>query len=145
MAMTFVSKESAYVFYNNYAKQHGFGIRRCKAKHDDKLGTPTNIRYRRFVCSRAGTRESKYLNMVDRIYRHRPESRCECRAHFTVSCNRKKGVWTILQFDDVHTHGMATPDEVVFLRSHRKIKPHQKGAPRGGVNRCYPIFSSFSD
>ena len=109
-AMTFASEEAAYEFYNKYAKQQGFSIRREKVKHDvNKVGTP--IRYMRFLCSKAGKRESKYLNMIDRIYRHRPESRCECRAHLVMSFNRKKGVWTVLQFDDFHNHPMATPDE----------------------------------
>ena len=89
-AMTFVSEEAAYYFYNKYAKEHGFSIRREKTKNDiDELGTPT-IRYRRFLCSRAGTRQSKYLTMEGRRYRHRPESRCNCGAHLSVSCNRKR-------------------------------------------------------
>ena len=147
MAMTFAYEEATYAFYNKYAKQQGFSIRCCKVKHDvDKLGTPTNVRYRHFVCSRAGTREIKYLNMVDRIYRHRPESRCKCGARFTVSFNRKKGVWTVLQFDNVHNHGMATPDEVIFLRSHRKIKPHQKSqimSLAAGGMRVFNIMRRF--
>jgi zinc finger SWIM domain-containing protein 3 len=125
-AMIFVSEEAAYYFYNKYAKEHGFSIRREKKKERlDELGTPT-IRYRRFLCSRAGQRESKYLEMKDRTYRHRPESRCNCGAHFSVSYNRKKGVWTVLRFDDNHNHKPATADQIAFMRSHRKIKAHQK-------------------
>jgi zinc finger SWIM domain-containing protein 3 len=125
-AMIFLSEEAAYYFYNKYAKEHGFSIRREKKKERlDELGTST-IRYRRFLCSRAGQRESKYLEMENRTYRHRPESRCNCGAHFSVSYNRKKGVWTVLRFDDNHNHKPATADQIAFLRSHRKIKAHQK-------------------
>ena len=63
-AMTFTSEEVAYEFYNKYANDHGFSIRREKVKKatDDITGTPT-FRYRRFLCSKAGTREAKYLNI----------------------------------------------------------------------------------
>ncbi|XP_051221251.2 protein FAR1-RELATED SEQUENCE 7-like [Lolium perenne] len=41
-AMIFVSEEAAYYFYNKYAKEHGFSIRREKKKERlDELGTPT--------------------------------------------------------------------------------------------------------
>nr|XP_051211787.1 protein FAR1-RELATED SEQUENCE 5-like [Lolium perenne] len=43
-----------------------------------------------------------------------------------VSYNRKKGVWTALRFDDNHNHKPATADQIAFMRSHRKIKAHQK-------------------
>ena len=89
-AMVFSSEEAAHAFYNKYAKEHGFSIRRDRLKQNmDESGTP-NFTYRRFLCSRAGTRESKYLNMQGRRYRHRPESRCRCSAHFSVSLNKKK-------------------------------------------------------
>nr|XP_051202634.1 protein FAR1-RELATED SEQUENCE 5-like [Lolium perenne] len=86
-AMIFVSEEAAYYFYNKYAKEHGFSIRREKKKERlDELGTPT----------------------------------------IRVSYNRKKGVWTVLRFDDNHNHKPATADQIAFMRSHRKIKAHQK-------------------
>ncbi|XP_071680953.1 protein FAR1-RELATED SEQUENCE 5-like [Lolium perenne] len=80
-AMIFVSEEAAYYFYNKYAKEHGFSIRREKKKERlDELGTPTI---------------------------------------------RKKGVWTVLRFDDNHNHKPATGDQIAFMRSHRKIKAHR--------------------
>ncbi|XP_071677044.1 protein FAR1-RELATED SEQUENCE 5-like [Lolium perenne] len=86
-AMIFVSEEAAYYFYNKYAKEHGFSIRREKKKERlDELGTPT----------------------------------------IRVSYNRKKGVWTVLRFDENHNHKPATADQIAFMRSHRKIKAHQK-------------------
>nr|XP_051189980.1 protein FAR1-RELATED SEQUENCE 5-like [Lolium perenne] len=86
-AMIFVSEEAAYYFYNKYAKEHGFSIRREKKKERlDELGTPT----------------------------------------IRVSYNRKKGVWTVLRFDNNHNHKPATADQIAFMRSHRKIKAHQK-------------------
>ena len=54
--------------------------------------------------------------------------------------SEKQNHWTVLQFDDVHNHRMAAPDEVPFLWSHRKIKPHQKAQimslAAGGMRIC---------
>jgi zinc finger SWIM domain-containing protein 3 len=65
--MTFASEEAAFMFYNKYAKDHGFSIRREKVKREK--GPSGKIRYRRFRCSRAGKRESKYLTMDGRSRR----------------------------------------------------------------------------
>nr|XP_051190958.1 protein FAR1-RELATED SEQUENCE 5-like [Lolium perenne] len=48
-AMIFLSEEAAYYFYNKYAKEHGFSIRREKKKERlDELGTPTmSVSYNR--------------------------------------------------------------------------------------------------
>ena len=58
-AMTFDFEAAAYVFYNSYAKDHGFSIRKEKFKRGK--GPSGRIRFRRFVCSRAGKRREKYL------------------------------------------------------------------------------------
>ncbi|XP_071681360.1 protein FAR1-RELATED SEQUENCE 5-like [Lolium perenne] len=84
--------------------------------------------------------------MKDRTYRHRPESRCNCGAHFSVSYNRKKGVWTVLRFDDNHNHKPATADQIAFMRSHRKIKAHQKSrimSPELFGMRLFNIMRTF--
>jgi zinc finger SWIM domain-containing protein 3 len=64
--MTFVSEEQAFEFYNKYAKQQGFSIRRERVKWlTTKTGTQI-WRYRRFCCSRAGKHEEKWFNLEDR-------------------------------------------------------------------------------
>jgi zinc finger SWIM domain-containing protein 3 len=64
--MTFVSEEQAFEFYNKYAKQQGFSIRRERVKWlTTKTGTQI-LRYRQFRCSRAGKREDKWFNLEDR-------------------------------------------------------------------------------
>jgi zinc finger SWIM domain-containing protein 3 len=124
--MTFVSEEQAFEFYNKYAKQQGFSIRRERVMWlTTKTGTQI-LRYRRFRCSRAGKREDKWFNLEDRQCRARPLSRCSCKAHFSVSYKRKRGHWVVLRFEDTHNHVLAGPDEVPFLRSHRKINPYQR-------------------
>jgi hypothetical protein len=102
-AMTFSSEVASYSFYNKYAKENGFSVRHEKIKKDiDKSGTPT-IRYRRFLCSRAGTRERKYLTMEGRGYRHRTESCYYCGTHLSVSRNKKKGFGQFWDFTTLTT------------------------------------------
>ena len=50
MDMTFTSQWEAYMFYNNFAKDRGFSIRKDKVKRGK--GLSTTIRYRRYICSR---------------------------------------------------------------------------------------------
>lgn len=64
MAMTFGSEAEAYVFYDNYAKECGFNIR--KEKVERGKGPSGSIRFRQFVCSRSGKRQSKFLTMDGR-------------------------------------------------------------------------------
>ncbi|KAE8785237.1 hypothetical protein D1007_41071 [Hordeum vulgare] len=54
MEMIFQSQGDAYMFYNNHAKERGFGIRKEKVKRGK--GSAGIIRFRRFVCFRAGRR-----------------------------------------------------------------------------------------
>ena len=73
MGMTFATQWEAYMFYNNYAKDRGFSIRKDKVKRGK--GLSNTIRYRRYVCARAGKRLSKFLNPEGRTRRLRPETR----------------------------------------------------------------------
>jgi hypothetical protein len=65
--------------------------------------------------------------MEGRKRRLRPESCCYFKAQMTVKFDRCRGVWFVAQFDDKHSHVLATPDEVPFLWSHRKINEHASG------------------
>nr|XP_020155217.2 protein FAR1-RELATED SEQUENCE 5-like [Aegilops tauschii subsp. strangulata] len=122
MAMTFRSQGDAYIFYNNHAREHGFSIRKQKVKR----GASGMIRYRRFLCSRAGRRQSKFITMEGRKRRLRPETRCDCSAHMMVKLDRERGVWFVASFVDDHNHAMARPDEVCLLWSHRRIGDGQR-------------------
>ncbi|XP_020197058.1 protein FAR1-RELATED SEQUENCE 5-like [Aegilops tauschii subsp. strangulata] len=117
MAMTFRSQGDAYIFYNNHTKEHGFSIRKQKVKR----GASGMIRYRRFLCSRAGRRQSKFITMEGRKRRLRPETHCDYGAHMVVKLDRERAVWFLASFVDDHNHAMARPDEVCFLWSHRRI------------------------
>ena len=122
MEMTFVSEAAAFFFYNRYAKDHGFGIR----KHQVKRFDDGEIRLRRFVCFKQGRRAKNKLTKEGRKYRNRPESRCSCKARMVVMFDGKTSLWIVQSFNDKHNHVLARPDEVPFLWSHRKINDSQR-------------------
>nr|XP_040248462.1 protein FAR1-RELATED SEQUENCE 5-like [Aegilops tauschii subsp. strangulata] len=122
--MTFMSHDVVFDLYNNYARDNGFSIRKGKVSYSKTESH--HMRYRRFVCSREGKRDSKLLTEEGRNRRLRPETCCNCEAHLTVKLDQKRGVWYVESFEDKYSHMMARPDEVPFLWSHRKIKEYQK-------------------
>ena len=124
MEMTFTSHDAAYDFYNSYARDNGFSIRKNRVRYSKTESR--HMRYRRFVCSRQGKRDSKLLTEEGHSRRLRAETRCFCEAHLTVKLDQKRGVWYVDSFEDKHSHILAGPDEVPFLWSHRKIKEYQK-------------------
>ncbi|KAK1680438.1 hypothetical protein QYE76_041286 [Lolium multiflorum] len=120
--MTFISEAATYSFYNRYAKDYGFSVRLDQVKRfDDGV-----IRLRRFVCSRQGRRPKNQLTTEGRVYRHRPESRCGCKARLVVKFDGRTGFWVVENFRDKHNHDPAEPCQTPFLRSHRTINDAQR-------------------
>ena len=124
MDMTFMTHDVAYDFYNSYARANGFSIRKNKVRYTKTEAH--HMRYRKFVYSRQGKRDSKLLTEEGHSRRLRAETHCFCEAHLTVKLDQKRGVWYVASFEDKHSHMLAGPDEVPFLWSHRKIKEYQK-------------------
>ena len=58
--------------------------------------------------------------------RLRGETRCFCDAHITLKLDKERDVWYVSSFSDDHSHVLARPDDVTFLRSHNQIKEYQK-------------------
>jgi hypothetical protein len=122
--MTFMSQDAAFDFYNSYARDNGFSIRNDKVRYSKTESH--HMRYRRFLCSREGKRDSKLLTEEGHTRRLRPETCCNFEAHLTIKLDEKRGVWYVESFDDKHSHMLARPDEVPFLWSHRKSKSTKK-------------------
>lgn len=95
MEMTFVSEAAAYDFYNSYAREHGFTIRKSKTK--SSKGPLREVRRRWFVCSREGKLQSKLLTMENCTRRLRPESRCYYKAQMAVKLDKKNARFGALQ------------------------------------------------
>ncbi|CAO2196946.1 unnamed protein product [Urochloa humidicola] len=120
---SFATDGEAYIFYNKYARDKGFSVRRQKVRRSKRSGA---VLFRRFLCSREGEREAKWLDKKDCSRRPRALTRCDCRAKLEVRLDRSWGAWYVANFVDEHNHRLATPDEVPFLWSHRKLKDFQK-------------------
>jgi len=120
---TFATEEEACIFYNKYARDKGFSVRKQKltrAKHSKQL------LFRWFLCSQEGERDTKWIEKDDLSRRPRPLTQCVCQAKLDIRLDQTHGVWYVSNFVDEHNHRLATKDEVPFLWSHRKLKDFQK-------------------
>ncbi|KAL4332079.1 hypothetical protein GQ457_15G027670 [Hibiscus cannabinus] len=113
VGMEFDTEEDVYDFYNKYAKDVGFSIRKSKG-HKDLHGHWLN---RVYCCSCQGTRLKDKRD--DDVKCHRPETRFGCLAVLKVS--RINGKFQVTKFIADHTHVLASPSKRMFLRSQRKI------------------------
>ena len=71
---TFTSEEEAFTFYNNYARDKGFSVRKEKVRRSKQSGA---IVSRRFVCCREGERDGKWLDKEDYSCTPRALTRCD--------------------------------------------------------------------
>ncbi|XP_074292991.1 protein FAR1-RELATED SEQUENCE 5-like [Silene latifolia] len=103
------SEEEAYTFYNKYAIERGFSIR----KHVFRRNKEGKITTRTFVCSNEGVSNAESENRLD--------TRTTCEAF--IRFKEEGGIWSVVAFYDEHNHEMAADDEKHLLRSGRKIEP----------------------
>jgi zinc finger SWIM domain-containing protein 3 len=119
----FASEDEAFEFYNKYAFDKGFSVRKSYVEWDD---AKTEIVLRKFVCSRQGFREEKYMAKETKKRRPRDISRVGCEAKLVIARDQETGWWFVNDFIDGHNHALASRDLVCFLRSHRRISDEQK-------------------
>ncbi|CAL9155975.1 unnamed protein product [Musa hybrid cultivar] len=107
--MLFDSENDAYDFYNTYAENVGFIVRRST------LWTSKNIITRRtFVCSREGFREKKKGAKEAKC--PRPETRIGCPACMTIRLTAN-GKYRVTEFVPNHNHQIATVSTIHTLRA----------------------------
>ncbi|XP_040384495.1 protein FAR1-RELATED SEQUENCE 5-like [Oryza brachyantha] len=123
ISMRFKSEEEGYVFYNNYAREKGFSIRKDYVRRDP---ITNGIFHRQYTCSREGCRKDMYMGMKNRTRQPRALTRCGCEAQFVIKLDKVRGDWYVLKFVHKHSHPLCKPDETAFLRSHRGLSDEQK-------------------
>ncbi|XP_028068809.1 protein FAR1-RELATED SEQUENCE 5-like [Camellia sinensis] len=118
LQMKFNSEDDAYTFYNAYAKVIGFSVRRSRKRitGDNKF-----VESRKWVCSREGVREKKYLQRVERVRTPRAETRLFCNAAFRVRYDKTARKYVVTHFVGEHNHPLAAPHYVPFLWSLRFV------------------------
>ncbi|XP_028099199.1 protein FAR1-RELATED SEQUENCE 5-like [Camellia sinensis] len=115
LQMKFNSEDDAYTFYNAYAKVIGFSVRRSRKRI---IGDNKFVESRKWVCSREGVREKKYLQRVERVRTPRAETRLFCNATFRVRYDKTARKYVVTHFVGEHNHPLAAPHCVPFLWSH---------------------------
>jgi zinc finger SWIM domain-containing protein 3 len=101
---TFLREEDLYDFYNDYAFDKGFSVRKDRVRY--KTGTKEVI-WRRFICSCEGYRLKKYFERTDKKRKSRALSRCGCTARLDVEWSERDDIWYVKDFVDVHSHALA--------------------------------------
>lgn len=121
----FDSEVEGYEFYNKYALEKGFSVRKSYVEWD---GSNKYIILRKIVCSRQGFREEKHMKrkMEDRKRRPRSLTRVGCNAKLVITRQEETGRWFVKDFIDEHNHPLAPRDLSCQLRSHRRISDEQK-------------------
>ncbi|XP_071700907.1 protein FAR1-RELATED SEQUENCE 11-like isoform X2 [Rutidosis leptorrhynchoides] len=111
--------QEAFVFYESYAKQNGFVVRkdRSEKKNDRILRRDIN-------CHRAGKKRSKSFN-VSKHQRTRESIKCGCKAHIRITFKRSFDIfpeeWHITKFVKEHNHELLSPEAMRFLPVNRTI------------------------
>ncbi|XP_071729218.1 protein FAR1-RELATED SEQUENCE 11-like [Rutidosis leptorrhynchoides] len=115
----FLSEEEAFVFYQKFAKENGFSVR--KGRFDNKNGEK---RRRDFFCHREGKPVPKIVDH-SKQQRNRGTTKCECKAHMRIKLRKINEIcpkeWQVTSFILEHHHDLLSTEEVPFLPSFRSI------------------------
>ncbi|KAH9802306.1 protein FAR1-RELATED SEQUENCE [Citrus sinensis] len=133
----FDSVEDAELWYNNYARMLGFGVRKDDMRRGKKSG---RITIRRWVCHFEGVRDERQSQNCSRVREPRPITRTGCRASFRVNYDDSVGKYIAKEFRPEHNHHLASTNEVHLIRSHRKVTDAElaqaKALRHVGVKTC---------
>ncbi|CAN6181023.1 unnamed protein product [Urochloa humidicola] len=120
---TFHSEDEGYEFFNAFARNKGFSLRKGKARH---AANKDEIKCRQYVCFKEGARQPKLLNRPNMKRRPRALTRFNCPFEVVIKHNPEMNIWYVDKYIDTHNHVMAKLNEVGFLFSHRRISESQK-------------------
>ncbi|XP_025642007.1 protein FAR1-RELATED SEQUENCE 5 [Arachis hypogaea] len=118
----FRSEERAYDFYSKFGRCHGFGVRKGDYGKDEE----GNLIRRRFFCNRAGLRDEKHLNRLDRKRGHRPETRTNCLAKLSIYLDRENSTWKVRKVILDHNHELTPRRMVHMIPKFRRISDAAK-------------------
>ncbi|KAL3750286.1 hypothetical protein ACJRO7_011305 [Eucalyptus globulus] len=100
LGMVFFSEEAVYDFYNNYAKQTGFNVRRGKAEY---LGSnKAIIKAKYFLCSCQGRKSKEQIDKPTRYKRRDTRTGCDAK----IKCTVHDGTWKISKVVLAHNHDL---------------------------------------
>jgi len=111
--LRFKSLELCGEFYKFYAKIKGFGVPEngsCKSRIDGHLTS------RIYKCSAEGLREQKHVDNPKRVRAPKPLTRCLCEAEMRFKWIRDVDYWIVTKFKTKHTHCLAKPIDILYIR-----------------------------
>ncbi|XP_058751298.1 protein FAR1-RELATED SEQUENCE 5-like [Vicia villosa] len=115
LGMGFDSEEHAYEFYNSYAAQVGFSVRKDYVNRSKVDGA---VASRRFTCFREGFRQKE--KRVTNGKRPRKDTRIGCLAQLIIS-RQPDGKYHITHFEEKHKHELVAACRVHTLRSQKRL------------------------
>ena len=98
-------------FYNTYAKEIKFSIR----KEDLKLDKNEDIISRKYVCSKEGHQLSKCLQKENHQRELRTLTRVGWEVAFHIGFSRKLEKWIVKEFKEDHNHPLVDAIDTQFL------------------------------
>ncbi|XP_058096575.1 uncharacterized protein LOC131242148 [Magnolia sinica] len=119
LGMEFSSDESAYEFYNGYARKKGFSTRKSWVKKSDD-GVITK---RHFCCSKEGRKREK--KHIDQPKFTRPITRTQCLASIIIKL-QVNGKYTVTKFVAEHNHEVVTQSKANILTPQSSLTNAQK-------------------
>ncbi|KAF8023048.1 hypothetical protein BT93_F0515 [Corymbia citriodora subsp. variegata] len=100
VGMVFFSEEAVYDFYNNYAKQTGFNVRRGKAEYSGSNKAVIKAKY--FLCSCQGHKSKEQIDKPTRYKRRDTRTGCDAK----IKCMVNDGTWKISKVVLEHNHDL---------------------------------------
>lgn len=115
LGMGFDSEDHAYEFYNTYAGQVGFSVRKDYVNRSKIDGA---VASRRFTCFREGFRQKDRQEIS--LKRPRKETRIGCLAQLIIA-RQPDGKYRVTHFEEKHNHELVAACRVRMLRSQKRL------------------------
>ncbi|GKE80478.1 protein FAR1-related sequence 11, partial [Tanacetum coccineum] len=124
IGQTFSSIEEAHIFYQVYAIQHGYSVRR------DRSDRRNNKSVRRDICCHRAGNPAKKSPTVSKNHRNRESSKCWCKVHMRLTLKKSFDIfpeeWHVTKFIKDHNHELLSHEEMRFLPANRIITPEDE-------------------
>ncbi|KAK8935891.1 hypothetical protein KSP39_PZI013910 [Platanthera zijinensis] len=113
IGLEFEDLDYVYIFYNAYASNHSFGIRKNSSA---KSQVTKDLIWKNYVCDKTG-KKNMYTTKEPSTSKKWYVTRMDCKAKLDVQ-RSKDEKWVVTSFEKQHTHELDTPRRTIKHRSH---------------------------
>ncbi|KAK8933712.1 Protein FAR1-RELATED SEQUENCE 5 [Platanthera zijinensis] len=114
IGLEFEDLDYVYIFYNAYARNHGFGISKNSSV---KSQVTKDLIWKNYVCDKAG-KKNMYTPEDPSTSKKRYVTRMDCKAKLDVR-RSKDEKWVVTGFEKQHTHELDILRRTIKHRSHK--------------------------